>query len=46
MGGYTGIKEGALLIKNDKALGSISDSDHYDVRTNCKDAKYEAFSLN
>lgn len=46
MGGYTGIKEGALLIKNDKALGSMSDSDHYDVRTNCKDAKYESFSLN
>lgn len=45
MGAYTGMKESVLLIRDDLVRGTISDSDHYDVRTNCKDVKYEALTL-
>ena len=46
MGAYTGAKEAVLLIRDDGAITSNSNSEHYDVRTNCKDAKYEPLSLN
>lgn len=46
MGAYTGAKEAVLLIRDDRAITSNSDSDHYDVRINCKDAKYEPLPLN
>ena len=46
MGAYTGAKEAVLLIRDDRAITSNSDSDHYDVRTNCKGATYEPLSFN
>ena len=46
MGAYTGAKEAVLLIRDDRAVTSNSSSEHYDVRTNCKDAQYEPLSLN
>ena len=46
MGAYTGAKEAVLLIRNDRAITSNSDSEHYDVRTNCRDAQYEPLSIN
>lgn len=46
MGAYTGIKEGVLLIRDDRVITSNSDADHYDVRTACRGAQYEPLVLN
>jgi hypothetical protein len=45
MGAYTGVKEGVLLVRGDRVVASNEDPTHYDVRTNCRDTKYEPFSL-
>ncbi len=45
MGAYTGVKEAVLLIRDGRVVASNQDSDHYEIRTNCRDAKYEPMSL-
>lgn len=45
MGAYTGLKEAVLLIRDGKVVTSNEDTGHYDIRTNCADAKYEPISL-
>ena len=45
MGAYTGVKEAVLLIRDGRVVASNRDSDHYEMRTNCRDAKYEPMSL-
>jgi hypothetical protein len=45
MGAYTGIKEAVVLIREGRVVASNQDSDHYDVRTNCRDVRYEPLSL-
>jgi hypothetical protein len=45
MGAYTGIKDTVLLMRDGRVVASLSDTpDHYDIRTNCADAKYERFA--
>jgi hypothetical protein len=44
MGAYTGIKDTVLLMRDGRVVASLSDTpDHYDIRTNSGDAKYEPF---
>jgi hypothetical protein len=45
MGAYTGVKDSAMLIRNDNVITSNEDPNHYEVRTNCRDVKYEPISL-
>ena len=45
MGAYTGAKDSVMLIKDDRVIASNGDPNHYEVRTNCKDAKFESLSL-
>lgn len=45
MGAYTGIRDTVMVIRDGQVLGSLSDQPtHYDIRTNCRDIKYEPFS--
>jgi hypothetical protein len=45
MGGYTGMKDAVLLIHENRVLASNEAANHYDIRTNCADAKYEPLLL-
>lgn len=45
MGGYVGIRDTVLVIRDGRVLGAHSGEPiHYDIRTNCRDAKYERFA--
>ena len=44
LGAYTGVKESIVVIRGDRVVASTSpDPGHYDLRTNCADARYEPF---
>ena len=45
MGAYTGVKDAVLLIRENRVVTSNETTDHYDIRTNCADVKYEPISL-
>jgi hypothetical protein len=45
MGGYTGLKEAVMLIRDNRVVVSNETAMHYDIRTNCAEAKYEPISL-
>ena len=45
MGAYTGLKDAVLLIHENRVVTANEDAGHYDIRTNCANAKYESMPL-
>jgi hypothetical protein len=43
VGGYTGLKTTAYLIRGGSVITSHSGDDHYEVRTSCSGVAYESF---
>ena len=43
VGGYTGLKTSAYLIRGKSVITSHSGDQHYEVRTSCADVTYEDF---
>jgi hypothetical protein len=43
MGGYTGVRDTLLILRNGSVVAVQDDSTHYDVRTNCGGATYDPF---
>ncbi len=43
MGGYTGVRTMAILIRGNTVVAAQDEPLHYDVHSNCDNAKYEPF---